>query len=219
MSQDELLNLSFRLYEETNKMKHHFADLMCAFRIDLENVFVKDVAFYLASYEIQFDSILRNCVTIDALLLKVREYVSFFDYSLIENLISRFGSDETKKNLKTYNELFESFAMRRVSECPSDAFKESNVSKSERVGLLITEKFMSNLTIREVLKLKYEFNKILGNKLIEVLCVKGGSVTIIFRILVAGSFKVTKKQKSALRKSGVVCIKFHDSSIVIGKCL
>ena len=50
------------------------------------------------------------------------KYYSFFNYSIIEQLIRWFGTPEDKKRLETYTENFKRFCKRRTFECPPDIF-------------------------------------------------------------------------------------------------
>ena len=50
------------------------------------------------------------------------KYYSFFNYSIIEQLIGWFGTPEDKKRLETYTENFKRFCKRRTFECPPDIF-------------------------------------------------------------------------------------------------
>ena len=50
------------------------------------------------------------------------KYYSFFNYGIIEKLISWFGTPEDKERLETYTESFKWFCKRRTFECPPDIF-------------------------------------------------------------------------------------------------
>ena len=50
------------------------------------------------------------------------KYYSFFNYGIIEKLISWFGTPEDKERLETYTESFKTFCKRRTFECPPDIF-------------------------------------------------------------------------------------------------
>jgi len=52
----------------------------------------------------------------------LRDYHSFFNYGVIERVISWFGTEDDKKRLEAYREHFERFCKRRTFECPSDIF-------------------------------------------------------------------------------------------------
>ena len=50
------------------------------------------------------------------------DYYSFFNYGIIEKLISWFGTPEDKERLEAYTENFKRFCKRRTFECPPDIF-------------------------------------------------------------------------------------------------
>ena len=50
----------------------------------------------------------------------IEKYSSFCDFRLVEYLIGLLGTQEDKQELKNYIAAFESYAQRRVYECPSE---------------------------------------------------------------------------------------------------
>lgn len=223
LSEDELSILWSRLYDETYNIKHKFAQLMTKLRKELKDADVEEVVYYLVNLDSQmFRNQLYNCTKISKVSMVVSKYVSFFDYDLVEKITDEFGSESLKTQLQNYNKCLEEFAKRRVEQCPSDAFgeSESDIKDSDQVCLIITDKIMSDLTLMEVKRLRYKFNKILGkNKLIKVLQIQGGSVKIAFRI-VGDLLDITEKQKVALRREDIISIEcgalFIDLSTIHG---
>lgn len=69
----------------------------------------------------QLDEI-NQAENIEKLFHILRDYHSFFNYGVIERVISWFGTEDDKKRLEAYREHFERFCKRRTFECPSDIF-------------------------------------------------------------------------------------------------
>ena len=205
--------LEQRLYQETNKLKFQFASLMYDLVEDLEKRLSTEKirkAFKLVFYDSNFKNVLSNCTGFDSVFLEVREFVSFFDYDLLEHLIDRFGSDSIKNELDEYNCHFEAFAKRRVTECPSNAFDGCERESSEKVLVHVADKIIKDLTVEELKKFKHRINLILGDKLVKVLFVNGGSIRLTFRVFEDKNFTITEEQRQALLKEGVISITYGN---------
>ena len=203
--------LQQRLYQETNKLKFQFGSLMYDMVEDLEKqLSTEKIRNALVFYDSNFKNVLSNCTSFDSVFLKVREFVSFFDYDLLEHLIERFGSDSIKKVLDEYKGHFKAFAKRRVTECPSNAFDGGEQESSEKVLVLVADKIIKDLTVEELKKFKHRINSILGGKLVKVLLVKGGSICLTFRMFEDKNFTITEEQRQALLKESVISITYGN---------
>ena len=200
MSNDQLLMLRERLYEETDKLKFNFASLMFDLKRDLERrLSVEEVVDILVFYDKKkFVGVFAECTSFSAVFRKVRGFVSFFDYDLLEHLIDRYGSDLIKKELDEYKSYFLEFSQRRVTECPSNAFSDSG--SSEKVLVLIADKIIEDLTLDELKAFNRRVNKILGNKLVKLVHVIRGSICLTFQIFEDSNFVITEEQRQALQK-------------------
>lgn len=215
LSEDHLSNLKERLYEETKKIKFNFASFMFDLRKDLEkSLETEDVVEFLVYYNKNLEPLLSNCNSLSDVLKKVRKFVSFFDFDLLEHLCDKFGSDDIKRKLQVYKDYFEAFSKRRVIECPSDAFGECG--ESEEVLILVADKTIEDLTVDELKKFKYRVNKILGDKLVRVLSVQGGCIIISFETFKMDEFVFTQEQKEALKDEGVTKISRGNQLIYPG---
>ena len=213
LTKDETLILTEQLYEDARNIRFKFAGFMTDLKRDLDRRTTKDeLVLYFVNYNKKFKPILQDCTSIAKVLIEVSDYVSFFDYDVLENLTAQFCSDSIKQKFEEYKESFEAFAKRRVKECPSDIFGDQE--DSEKVGAVIADKTIEDLTVEELKRLEFKLKKILGIKLIKILCVKGGSVTIIFRVLDDSWLSnITEEQKEALWKEGVTSISYGDHTV------
>lgn len=201
-----------RFSEETKTIKFKFASFMFSLRKDLErSQEAKDIIDFLVGYDRNFESQLSTCRDFSEVFRKLGKFVSFFDYDLLECLSDEFGSNAIKKKLEDYKDYFEEFSKRHVSVCPSDAFGECEESE---VLVVVADKFIQDLTLGELRIFKYKVSKILGNKLVIVRCIQGGSIVITFQIFEKTKFILTQEQRVALKKEGVREITCGDQLIL-----
>ena len=215
MSEDQFSMLKARLRAETNTIKLEFASLMFDLQKDLEKTLpLEDLVSFLALYDVNYKSVLNNCGSYSEVFFTLRkEAVNFFDYNLLELLINKFGSDTLKVELERYRGYFEEYSQRLVVECPSDAFGECESSKKNLV--LVAGKDFETLTLDDLKRFELSVNKILGNKLVMVLRVEGGSICITFRMFEDKNFNITKEQRQALQEEDVTSIIYEDRYIII----
>ena len=60
---------------------------------------------------------LRTAGSIEEVLWVIRDHFSFFNYHIIEHIVSKLGTDQDKAELRSYKEEFERYSKRRVYEC------------------------------------------------------------------------------------------------------
>lgn len=198
------------LYDQTNKIKMSFASLVFDVQKNMEeDSNFDDVVNLLIFYDKSYEALLSGCTSLKLVFREISKFSSFFDFELMKFLIDKLGSSTLKQKSADYIELFQAFSKRRVCECPSNAFSD-DVEESDKVYILKTDKIIEKLTVEELKKLQYEMNKILGNKLKQVVRVEDGCVTLMIRTFGDVSFDITKEQLQALRKFGVRRISFGD---------
>jgi len=64
-----------------------------------------------------FSEKLQNAGSIEKVLWAIEDYFSFFNYHVIEHIVSKLGTDQDKKELHNYKEEFDRYSKRRVYEC------------------------------------------------------------------------------------------------------
>ena len=211
MSNDQLIMLKECLYEESNKLKMNFASLMFKMMEDLEQrLSVRQVVDILVFYENNFKGILVECANFSDVFRKLRDFVSFFDYDLLEHLIDEHGSDAIKKELDKYKGHFREFSKCRIVECPSNAFADHDSKSSGKVLVLVADRIIEDLTLDELKKFNRRVNKIMGNKLVKLVRVKGGSLWLTFQTFEDRNFIITEEQRQALQREGVISITYGD---------
>jgi len=61
---------------------------------------------------------LRKARDLSEVFMGLKDYMSFFNYHLIEHIINVLGTEDVKAELKKYKLNFQQYAQRRVYECP-----------------------------------------------------------------------------------------------------
>ena len=64
-----------------------------------------------------FSEKLQNAESIEKVLFVIRANFSFFNYHVIEHIVSKLGTDQDKLELHKYKEEFDRYSKRRVYEC------------------------------------------------------------------------------------------------------
>jgi len=60
---------------------------------------------------------LKNAKTIPEVFLAIKDYLSFFNYDIIDQIINGLGTEEDKRELQKYKDDFRQYAKRRIYEC------------------------------------------------------------------------------------------------------
>ena len=210
MSEEELSFHRLQLNEETKKIKKSFASLVLNLQKRVEETSkLDDVVNILTFYDNVYEKLLHDCTSIAEVFRKISSVFSFFDYDLVKLLSRKFGSLSIKKDLKKYKKKFQDYSKRRICECPSDAF--GDVQKSEKVYVLKTDKSIEDLTVAQLQQLQYEMNKVLGQRLLRLLDVEKGCVSLVFRIFEHRD--LSKHQQQALRKLGVLSVTYGEQCV------
>ena len=61
---------------------------------------------------------LQNARSVEKVLFIIRNYISFFNYRVIEHIVDGLGTDQDKFELQNYEKEFDQYSKRRVYECP-----------------------------------------------------------------------------------------------------
>ena len=240
ISEEEKEHLKQRLYSESVNIMYKFQKLFSATIKSLKErkVTVKDLLNHIGClvaiepvYEDsklgQLRRELPNVETIDDVMAIVREYSSFFNYQILQNVIDHLGGEEDRKNLATYLQEFAEYAKRKVYECPCEV---GQISEAGRSNILVTlDKSYDNCTVSSLKNFERELAEILNvSSDVVVLCrIAPGSLQLIFQIPLSIQktiFPLSSEQEVALTKLGVAQLStgeyyFSNDSEVYGKCM
>ena len=151
---------------------------------------------------------LQKAETVDDIIKIIRDYSSFFNYHMLENIINNLGGEQDRRNLAKYLEEFAKYAKRKVFECPCE-LGTMNEEGCANVFVTLDESY-DECTLSSLEHFRCELQEILNipSGVVITLCrVELGSLKLTFQIPLSvqqSIFPVSGDQEAALIKSGVV---------------
>ena len=151
---------------------------------------------------------LKTADTIPKVFLVLKDYFSFFNYDIIEHIITVLSAEEDKANLQSYKRTFDRYAKRRIYECGPHFGPVSDTDHAD-VFVKVDSRY-DNYTVEEI--------KGFSNKLSDTLHVSSQGVLRLCRVE-KGCFQLTfqvpsfvqqeifplsREQERALKAEGVI---------------
>ena len=147
----------------------------------------------------------------------VKDYSPFFNYRMLEHIISEFGTEKDKQNLAEYKEDFIKYAECCVIECPSEVCTMSKDGHHSDIIVTLDDSF-DNCTVSHlnifIDKLRTALN-ISSHVHLKLCRICRGSVILIFQLPVfeqQAVFPLSEQQEKALADLGIVelsCGTYH----------
>ena len=101
---------------------------------------------------------LQNAGSIEKVLFIIRDYISFFNYHVIEHIVNELGTDQDRAELQNYEKEFDEYSKRRVYECPPEYGSKSN---ADHVDLVVkVDSVYEEFTVKELKKFQYRLSQI-----------------------------------------------------------
>ena len=213
MSEDEKKIKMSQLYQETEKMKTKFADLISGLLESLQKSYTFDYFLSLLElHNMNFEEKLwEGCDTMTEAFRRVSRFCSFHDHHIIKLWIKKFGGRKNKEALKSFKQKIQEYSKRRVCECPSNAFGKAR--KPEKVLSLESKIELNKMTIEEFRKLEKRMKSALGGPVLRLLHIDEG-FKMKYRTLDDGIIDaITEEQQLALQNLGFVNISYGDQSL------
>ena len=227
ISSEDKEHLRQRLYNESVDIMYKFQELFSATIKSLKerNVTVKELSnhigclgavepVYVYSKRGHLGCELPTAETIDDVMSLVREYSSFFNYRMLENIINHLGGDQDKKRLTKYLEEFTEYARRKVFECPCEV---GTLNEDGCANIFITlDKSYDNCSVSSLKCFEGDLRKILNisSDVVVTLCqIAPGSLQLTFQIplfIQNTTFPLSSEREAALSKLGVVQLSCGD---------
>ena len=157
----------------------------------------------------QLDEI-KRAEDVEKVFCVLGDYYSFFNYGIIEKIVSWFGTLEDKKRLEAYKEHFKIFCKRRTFECPSNIF--GNPADEGKTNLVMKVEESWNPTdgcsLENVLRLRNSLGKILEveSDMLYLCQIDKGCVELLFQVpsfVEEDIFPLSMEQQRALASIGV----------------
>ena len=135
LSENEKADLEVQLRLDIINIKARFSDFRVAIRDSLESrVPLDKIKDSILSLEAFTDGIgvkvldpedekkIEMADSMSKIFMTLRTYISFFNYEIIEWLISQYGTNDDKKMLQEYCQALDAFSQRNVYEIPPRAY-------------------------------------------------------------------------------------------------
>ena len=213
MSEDEKKIKMSRLYQDTEQMKTRFVNLIFGLQKSVRKSYTfDDFLSLLKFHDMNFEEkLLEGCNTMTEVFRRVSRFCSFHDHHIIKLWIKKFGGRKNKEALKSFKQKIQEYSKRRVCECPSNAF--GNSEKSEKVLSLKCEIELDKMTIEEFGKLEKRMKIALGGPVLRLLRIDKG-YKMKYRTLDDNIIDdITEEQQLALQSLGFMSISYADQSL------
>ena len=241
MSKEEKEKLYQRLYTESMEITFKFQNLFSATTLSLKerNISPQELYTHLAclgsvkpTYDDPKQPVLRHyfpqmmkAERIEEAMAIVSSYCSFFNYRLMEVIISKLGTAKDKDNLSNYEKDFSEYARCHVFECPSNLGTETDNNAELFMTLDETYDDCTVSVLRLFVRKLAEILKLSSDAALKLCWVELGSLKLTFQIPVfvkEDIFPLSIDQKRALAGLGVVhlsCGDYHFTNEVPSCCI
>ena len=151
---------------------------------------------------------LEKADSIDDIFWILKDYMSFFNYHIIEHIIVVLGTEEDKVELKKYKTNFQQYAQRRVYECPPQFGPVSNADHAD-IFVKVDSRY-EDYTVIEIEVFSQKLSELLNVSTLGVLrlcTVEKGCFQLTFQVpsLVKEEiFPLSREQERALAARGVI---------------
>ena len=165
---------------------------------------------------------LQNARSIGKVLYIIRDYISFFNYHVIEHIVDGLGTDQDRAELQNYERNFDEYSKRRVYECPPEYGSKSD---AEHVDLVVkVDSVFEEFTVKELKKFQYRLGRIFcvtPQSVLHLCQVEEGCLQLIFQVpsfVQQEIFPLSSEQESALAAEGVIRLTCGNYQFVAKVC-
>ena len=157
---------------------------------------------------------LRNAGSIEDVLWVIRDYFSFFNYHVIEHIVSGLGTAQDKVMFQNYKEHFHQYSKQRIYECSPVYGPMSNAGHANLIFKI--DSAYEQFTVEELENFEYRLSGIFCVKPQSVLrlCrVEEGCLQLIFQVpsfVQQVIFPLSSEQERALATEGVIKLTCGD---------
>ena len=168
-----------------------------------------------------FHKKLQNAKSIEKVMWIIEDYFSFFNYHVIEHIVSKLGTDKDKDELRKYKEEFDRYSKRRVYECLPDFGSESEAEHAILVFKL--DSVYEQFTVKAVKDFQSKLCGILcvPPSALHLLRVEEGCVQLTFQLpdfVQQEIFPLSSEQERALVEEGVIRLTCGNYEFVVKVC-
>ena len=154
---------------------------------------------------------LRTADRVSKVFLVLADHFSFFNYHVIEHIITMLGTDKDKDDLKQYKDKFDQYAKRRIFECMPE-FGPASETKHADVFVKVDSQY-ENFTVNEVEKFRCQLSELLHvspQGVLRLYRIEKGCFQLTFQMpsfVQQTIFPLSGEQESKLAEMGVIRLK------------
>ena len=151
---------------------------------------------------------LQTASTVPEIFWVLRDNFSFFNYHILEHIITALGTEEDNKNLQNYKNKFHQYAKRRMFECLPQFGPVSETGHADL--FVIVDSQYERYTVVEVEKFRCQLSKILhvsSQGVLRLCRVEKGCFQLTFQVptfVQQALFPLSSEQERALAGKGVI---------------
>ncbi len=215
LDEDDKIELEDRLIRDTTKMMFDFT----AFTLNIQESFekrripldkIKYSVLNLEAFDAEDKQEIKLAKTLAQVFmtLRIRDYISFFNYEIVQYLIELLGSPDDQTQLREYCSALDQFCQRNVFEVPAEVFSSKSRNKTAKVFVLKCTERVRVATLEYVRSLTRRIAEALGlqRAALQLCSVRQGCLELHFLITVAVAkriYPVSPTVQAALSAMGV----------------
>jgi len=175
------------------------------------------------------EPMLPNCYTeimaadtISKIFIALSNYISFFNYDIIDLIVNELGTQEDKQELQKYKDEFQLYAKRRVYECLPQF---GPVSKTGQANIFVkVDAHYESYTVQELRGFQQRLSNILrisSQRVLHLCRVEKGCFQLTFQVPSAVQqkiFPLSSEQERALEAEGVIKLTCGNYEFVTKVC-
>ena len=149
-----------------------------------------------------------NAQTIPKVFIGLSNYVSFFNYDIIGQIINELGTEEDKRELQKYKDDFQEYAKRRIYECPPQF---GPVSETDHADIFVkVDSHYGSYTVAELQDFQNRISalfRISSQGVLRLCRVEKGCFQLMFQVpsfVQQQIFPLSSEQERALVAEGVI---------------
>ena len=165
---------------------------------------------------------LMNSETIPKVFIALSNYLSFFNYDVLELIINELGTEEDKQVLQKYKDEFQQYAKRRIYQCPAQV---GPVSETGHADVFVkVDSHYESYTVEELRGFQHRLSEIfhISSQGVLRLCrVEKGCFQLMFQVpsfVQPKIFPLSSVQERALVAEGVIKLTCGNYEFVAKVC-
>ena len=159
---------------------------------------------------------LADAKTVEDAMFVINHYCSFFNYHLLENIVTGLGSEQDKKNMTKYKEDFTEYSKSHVLRYPSDDFNLSvgeMDNEGDTIMVVTLDSSFDGCNLINLYIFAENVRRILDIPTLKLCRISSGSLKLEFQLpykIQHDVFPLSEKEKMELCKEHVVQITCED---------